>query len=287
QVMAVLSKAGCNAGQCHGNANGKAGFKLSLRGEDPQWDYQALTRDMFGRRTNPEDPDQSLVLLKPTAQIAHEGGQRFRKESEEYLILRAWIAEGMPRDPPNTPRLERLEVSPADQILFDPTNEIQLRVLAFFSDGSSRDVTKMAVCETANGLVRVSHDGLVQRQGTGETTVLVRYLQQQLPVRLAFMPARPGFVWKNPPANNYIDDHIFAKLRTLRLNPSDLCADDEFIRRAYLDLLGILPTAEEAKAFVKEGPVKNPAREPAPDSASLSQQPQKRARLIDRLLDRP
>src|SRR5436189_3966637 len=99
-VMVVLSKAGCNAGQCHGNANGKAGFKLSLRGEDPEWDYQALTRDAFGRRTNPEDPDQSLLLLKPTAQIAHEGGQRFKKNSEEYKVLRDWITAGLPPDPP-------------------------------------------------------------------------------------------------------------------------------------------------------------------------------------------
>src|SRR5438309_7416061 len=111
-VMAVLSTAGCNAGQCNGNANGKAGFKLSLRGQDPDWDYNALTRDMFGRRTDPEAADQSLILLKPTTQIAHEGGQRFKQDSEEYQILRAWIAEGMPSDPPNTPTLERLEVSP-------------------------------------------------------------------------------------------------------------------------------------------------------------------------------
>src|SRR6266496_1981273 len=121
-VMAVLSKAGCNSGQCHGNANGKAGFKLSLRGQDPEWDYNALTRDMFGRRTDPEAADQSLVLLKPTTQIAHEGGQRFKQDSEEYQILRAWIAEGMPSDPPNAPSLERLEVSPTEQILFEPNN---------------------------------------------------------------------------------------------------------------------------------------------------------------------
>src|SRR6185503_1295553 len=103
-----------------------------------------------------------------------------------------------------------------------------------------------------NSLVKVTHDGLVQRLSPGETTVLVRYLHTQVPVRLAFMPARSGFVWKNPPANNYIDEEVFAKLRVLRINPSDLCSDSEFIRRAYLDLLGILPTAEEARAFVNE-----------------------------------
>jgi len=106
-VMAVLSKTGCNAGQCHGNANGKAGFKLSLRGQDPDWDYNAVTRDMFGRRTDPEAADQSLILLKPTMQIAHEGGERFKQDSEEYQILRAWIARGMPSDPSNAPVLKR------------------------------------------------------------------------------------------------------------------------------------------------------------------------------------
>src|ERR1051326_1088410 len=184
-VMAVLSKAGCNAGQCHGNANGKAGFKLSLRGQDPAWDYDALTRDMFGRRTNPEDSDQSLILLKPTTQIAHEGGQRFKQDSGEYQILRAWIAEGMPSDPPDTPALKRLEVLPAEKILFEPATELQLRARAFFSDGSEREVTRTAVYDTANGLVKVTHDGLVQRQSSGETTVLVRYLDAQVPVRVA------------------------------------------------------------------------------------------------------
>src|SRR5438876_11345457 len=267
-VMAVLSKAGCNAGQCHGNANGKAGFKLSLRGQDPEWDYTALTRDMFGRRTDSEESDQSLILLKPTTQIAHEGGQRFKQDSEEYQILRAWIAEGMPSDPPNTPTLERLEVSPTEKILFEPSKDIQLRARALFSDGSDREVTRMVVYDSANSLVKVTQDGRAQHQGSGETTVLVRYLHAQVPVRLAFMPARPGFVWNNQPANNYLDEEIFAKLRVLRINPSDLCSDSEFIRRAYLDLLGILPTAEEARAFLNDA------------------LPQKRARLIDQLLER-
>ena len=257
-VMAVLSKAGCNAGQCHGNANGKAGFKLSLRGQDADWDYNALTRDMFGRRTDPEAADQSLILLKPTTQIAHEGGQRFKQDSEEYKILRAWVAEGMPYDPPNAPTLKRLEVSPTEKILFEPSNEIQLSARAFFSDGSERDVTRKAVYDAANGVAKITHDGLVQRLTPGETTVLVRYLHAQIPVQLAFMPARPGFVWKNPPANNYIDEEVFAKLRLLRINPSDLCSDSEFIRRAYLDLLGILPTAEQARLFVNERPSDEP-----------------------------
>src|SRR5690349_3312443 len=125
-VMAVISKAGCNAGTCHGNQNGKAGFKLSLRGEDPEFDYNVLTRDAFARRTNPLEPEQSLILLKPTAQIAHEGGQRFKRDSREYEILRQWIATGAPNDLTEAPKLTRLEVTPREEILFAPTNDLQL-----------------------------------------------------------------------------------------------------------------------------------------------------------------
>jgi len=267
-VVAVLSKAGCNAGACHGNANGKAGFKLSLRGEDPEWDFHALTRDQFGRRVNASAPDQSLVLLKPATAISHEGGKRFGKESWEYQTLRDWIAGGARPDAADTPRLRKIEVTPTEEILLDLAETVPLRVQATFSDGSRRDVTRIAVYEPSNSLARISPDGLVERQGFGEVTVLVRYLQCQVPVRLAFVPARAGFIWRNPSAKNYIDEHGFAKLRQLRMNPSELCGDEVFVRRAYLDLLGILPAAEEARAFVR------------------SQGADKRAKLIDELLQR-
>lgn len=268
-VMAVLSKAGCNAGTCHGNKNGKGGFKLSLRGQDPEIDHQTLTRDVFGRRINLLDPDQSLILLKPTTQVSHEGGLRFRKDSLEYDILRRWIAVGMEDDVASAPKLKDLTVTPRETILVEPESRAQLRAEARFSDGNTRDVTALTVYETANGLGKVSKDGFVERVGFGETTVLARYLNQQEPVRIAFVPARPGFAWANPPAQNYIDEHLFAKLRRLRMNPSGLCSDSVFIRRAYLDLLGLLPTADEARTFVA-------------DSSSS-----KRARLIDRLMERP
>jgi hypothetical protein len=268
-VIAVLSKAGCNAGACHGNANGKAGFKLSLRGEDPEWDFNALTRDQFGRRVNASDPDQSLILLKPTTEISHEGGKRFAKESWEYRTLRQWVTGGAQADPPGTPSLQKIEVTPTEAILLDPAQTAQLRVRGVFSDGWKRDVTRIAVYEPNNSLASISQDGLVQRQGFGEVTVLVRYLQCQVPVRLAFVPARPCFVWKEPLANNYIDEQVFAKLRRIRTNPSELCRDEVFVRRAYLDLLGILPTAEEARAFVR------------------CEHADKRAKLIDELLQRP
>lgn len=268
-VMAVLSKAGCNLGVCHGNQNGKGGFKLSLRGQDPAADLLALTRDQLGRRADPLSPDRSLLLLKPTAQIAHQGGRRFAVGSPEYEIIRRWIASGMPADPPDAPKLERLEVVPVEQVLVEPAGSVQLRVVAALSDGSRRDVTSLAVYEPAAPIVAVDHDGLVRRLATGETTVLVRYLQFQMPVRLAFVPARPDFAWSEPPEANYIDRHVFAKLRLLRMNPSDLASDSVFLRRAYLDALGILSTADEARDFLADG------------------RPDKRARLIDQLLQRP
>jgi len=268
-VMAVLSKAGCNAGPCHGNQNGKAGFKLSLRGDDPEYDLNSLTRDMFARRVNSADPDQSLLLLKATTQLAHEGGLRFRKESPEHDILRRWIAAGALDDLAHAPKIAKLEVTPTDRIVIEPAKEVQLRARAFFANGTERDVTSLAVYEPASTAVKVSHDGLVTRDGPVETTILVRYLNQHVPVRLAFIPARPDFAWRKTPANNFIDDHVFTKLKTLRMNASSLCTDNEFVRRASLDLLGLLPTADEARAFVAD------------------KRRDKRARLIDALLERP
>ena len=315
EVMAVLSKAGCNAGTCHGNKNGKGGFKLSLRGQDPELDYVALTHDLFARRLDPLAPEQSLILLKPTTQIAHEGGLRLKQGSEDYEILRRWLAAGMPNDLALAPKLERIEVEPPERVLIEPASELQLHVRAKFSDGSFRDITSLAVYEPANGPVKVSHDGLVQAQSEGVSTILVRYLQCQEPVRLAFVPARAGFVWQEPPAHNYIDREVFTRLRTLRMNPSDLCPDDVFMRRAYLDLLGILPTVEEARAFVndassgsEDGFEKTRAPSPRRSNRGPSgtskyslaagrqedvrgqlekRRPEKRARLIDRLLERP
>jgi uncharacterized protein DUF1549/uncharacterized protein DUF1553 len=268
-VMAVLSKAGCNMGVCHGNKFGKGGFKLSLRGEDPEWDFAVLSRDQTGRRVNPVEPDQSLALLKPTMNMPHEGGRRFTQASPEYQILRRWIAAGLPADPASAPILNELAVEPRDVVVIEPADQVQLKVTATFSDGATRDVTSLAVYDLSNQLAEVGHDGLVRRRGMGTATVVVRYLGKQTPVRLAFVPARPGFVWQGPSPSNYIDEKVFARLNELRINPSPPCDDPVFVRRAFLDLLGILPTADEARQFVAET------------------HPDKRARLIDELLERP
>ena len=269
EVMAVLSRSGCNQGACHGNQNGKNGFKLSLRGEDPAFDLNVLTRDALGRRLDRLRPEESLLLTKASASTAHEGGKRFGVESNEYRILRDWITAGANGDADGTPRLTRLDVTPRQQVLVEPADRVTLRVTATFSDGQTRDVTNLAVFETSNLGVRVYSNGVVERQQLGETTVLARYLNRQVAVQLAFVPARPEFVWKEPPHNNYVDKHVFAKLRTLRTLPSDLCSDSVFVRRAFLDALGVLPTAEETRKFLDD---------PRTD---------KRAKLIDVLLKRP
>jgi hypothetical protein len=267
-VMAAISKAGCNAGGCHGNQSGKASFKLSLWGFDPDYDYDALTRDFFGRRIDTFSPDQSLILLKGSAAIAHEGGQRFPKDSLEYQVLRDWIAAGAKRDPADAPKLVKLEVTPLERILVAPAKKFDIKAIATFSDGTKRDVTRIATYAPASPKAAVSIDGKVEMQNDGETSVLVRYLNQHESVRAASLPNRP-FKWQNPKPNNYVDEFVFTKLKKMRLNPSPVSEDHEFIRRAYLDLLGILPTAEEARQFVADK-----------DS-------QKRSKLVDRLLERP
>jgi hypothetical protein len=269
EVMAVLSRAGCNQGACHGNLNGKGGLKLSLRGEDPNRDYAVLTRDNLGRRINTLSPDDSLILRKPTATIAHEGGRRFAVDSPEYRILRDWIAAGTPRDSA-APKLLSLEVNPAERIVVEPEEHVPLHVRARWADGPATDVTSLACFEASNPEVAaVDPGGMAHKLQDGETVIAVRFLQKQATVRLAFVPARPGFRWTSPPELNYIDRHVLAKLKSLRMNPSGLCDDATFVRRVFIDAIGTLPTPSETLVFL------NDAR------------PDKRSRLINELLRRP
>lgn len=269
-VMAAISKAGCNLGTCHGNATGKGGFKLSLRGQDPEFDFKALAREISGRRVDVFSPERSLILVKGANQIAHEGGKRLDPKNWEYQVLRSWIAAGLPHDEKTAPQVTRLTVTPAELVLDEPQDKVQLSVQAAFSDGTQRDITNHAIYEPLqNGLVEVSRSGLVKRLQFGEPGILVRFLNQSAPVRLTFVKANPAFAWSNPPRGNHIDTHIFGKLKTLRMNPSGLCSDEVFLRRAWLDLCGLIPPADEARAFASD------------------QARDKRARLIDRLMARP
>lgn len=269
EVMPVLARAGCNAGVCHGNLNGRGGFKLSLRGEDPAADRATLTRDMLARRTDPFRADESLLLRKATGRVAHEGGPRFAPDSTEYRILRSWIAAGCPDDRSDLSRLTRLEVTPGSRILFEPADRVTIAAVAHFSDGTRRDVTSLAVFEpTVAGAVSIGRDGTVRRLRDVELNVIVRYLDRQVPVTLAFLPAREAFTWTDVPLTHPIDKHLFPQLKALRLTPSPVADDAMFVRRTFLDALGVLPRAEEARAFLADP------------------SPAKRERLIDNLLGR-
>ena len=270
EVLPVLSKHGCSSGACHGAPSGKGGFRLSLRAFDPGLDRRTVTREGFGRRVNPIDPDQSLLLLKPLAAVSHGGGQRLRSGDRAHHILREWIAQGARPDPADAAHCVRLEVVPSGgRTLRLGDGGQQIAAAARFSDGTSRGVTELAVYESSNPEVAtVDESGLVTPRARGETVILVRYLEHIEAVPLMFTEAVPGFEWNAPPTRNDVDELVDAKLRRLQYLPSDRCDDSEFLRRVYLDVIGVLPTPAETREFLS-------------DSGA-----DKRARLIDALLER-
>jgi hypothetical protein len=268
--VAALNVGGCNMGACHGTPSGKGGFRLSLRGYDPAADYLQLTRDVLGRRTDSLDADASLVLQKALAKVPHEGGERFKATTIPAQTIKAWITEGLQDDPPTLADVKKIEVLPGARTLNAPARWQQLAVLAHYNDGTVRDVTRLTNFSCSDTAVAdVSTNGLVEFYQGGEVAILCRYLQEMQAVRLSYLEPRKGFVWNNPPESNYVDKFVFAKLKMLNILPSDLCTDQEFVRRVYLDVCGVLPTPAEVKAFLA-----NTATD-------------KRAKLIDTLLDRP
>lgn len=268
-VMAILSKAGCNAGTCHGNLNGKGGLKLSLRGQDPRSDFVALVQNARGRRVDHLIPTESLFLLKATGSLAHEGGVRFEQASREYRTLLNWVQQGASPPSNRAPKLTRLVVRPEQAVVFAPQSSVQVQVTAVFDDGGMRDVTQLACYELSNLFATVDTQGKVTKTRNGETTLIVRYLQIQVPVPIAFAAERSKAQLRAMVTNNSIDTYVQTKLQGLHVNASDLCSDSTFVRRAYLDAIGRLPTAEEARQFVR------------------ATNDDKRIQLIDRLLARP
>lgn len=261
-VTPVLSRLGCNAGTCHGSAQGKNGFKLSLRGYDPQFDVRALADDLATRRVNLASPDDSLMLLKATGAVPHVGGQLVKPGEPYYQIMRGWIARGAKLDP-TTPRVVRIDVSPRNPVIGKPGETQQFRVVATYADGTTRDVTGEAFVETGNGDVATAapRGGLLTAARRGEAPVLARYEGAYAATTLTVMGDRTGFVWQAPPTFNRIDELTAAKWQRLKILPSDLCTDVEFLRRVHLDLTGVPPSAEEVRAFMADPQASRAKRE--------------------------
>ena len=271
-VAPVLNKAGCTSGPCHGAAKGKNGFKLSLRGYDPQFDYEALLYDLAGRRFNRADPGRSLMLAKPTQQLAHGGGLRFEKDSDYYKTIYNWIAQGVPFGDPAKDTVAAIEVEPKEIAMPKPGETVQVKVLARYRDGQSRDVTKEATIESnVPDVAKVDTQAKVSGERTGEATMLVRYQGKYGTIPVTILNPKPGFVWKALPQHNYIDTHIDAKLQKLKIQPSGLTDDATFLRRVTLDLTGQLPTPDEVRGFL----------------ADTTPTKLKRSKWIDKLIARP
>ncbi len=273
-VVPSLTRAGCNAGACHGALAGKGGMKLSLRGFDPDSDWFVLTRQALGRRADLTNPADSLTLKKATRAVPHGGGTRFVEDSPYYKVIHDWMKAGAPGPKADDAALERLEVFPP-AILVDPKaakGSFRALVRAVYSDGTTEDVTRWARFGSSEELVaRVSEDGVIAPAGHGEAAITVGFGTKvaTLTMTAPYPNEVKADVFAKSPRNNYIDDHVLRKLELLRVPPSDQCSDAEFIRRAYLDTCGIVPKAEDVEAFLKDA------------------DPKKRAKLIDKLLDHP
>lgn len=273
ELEPVLTKAGCNAGACHGAQYGKAGFKLSLFGDDPNADYNVLLRDVLGRRVNVVEPAASLILMKPSGQLGHEGGRRLPRGGREYEVIRHWITDACPNvDERKDLQVVSLEVLPRERIFTHPDCRQSLLAIATLSDGTKRDVTSDARFDSNTPTnVAVDREGLATTLDRGEGVVMARYLGHAAVARLLVVPDDTSFTWPDSPVYNFIDELVDAKLKKMHYVPSPLCSDEEFIRRACLDTTGCLPTPEEVEAFLADS---TPSRE-------------KRRKYIDSLFDRP
>ena len=269
-VMPILFRAGCNQGSCHGSSRGKDGFALSLFGYDAKGDYYRLTQEIIGRRVNVAAPKDSLMLLKATGAVPHTGGRRFSKDSEYYKTLLRWIEKGAPDDSGKVPEPVEITLSP-DRILFaGGADPVHTKVTARYSDGSKRDVTSLALFYSNNpNTAAINKDGLVNAKNPGDTNVFARFNRFTIGSDVIVLPSDTNYKWSNPPANNYIDELVYDRLRKVQLLPSELADDDTFVRRIYLDLTGATPSVAQYRRF------------------SEDQRADKRTRLVDELLKSP
>ena len=265
RVVPIFTKLGCNSGGCHGKSGGQNNFRLSLLGFYPKDDHEFLVKESRGRRMFSASPDRSLLLLKATNELAHGGGARLSVDSDEYRVIRRWMLQGMPYGKPTDPIVKHIEVIPGSRIM-DLSSSQQLRVLAHYSDGSAEDVTRTAQFESnMKEMAEASETGLVHSADlAGDVAIMVRY-QSQVTVFRATIPLGAE-VAQLPPVNNFVDEHVFAKLKALGIPPSGLCDDVTFLRRVTIDIVGRVPSATEVEDYLK------------------SEDPKKREATIDRLL---
>ncbi len=268
-IMPVLMKTGCNSGSCHGAARGKDGFRLSLYGFDPDGDYHRITREMPGRRVDLALPNESLLIEKATGAVPHTGGNPIKKDDAYYQVLAEWLKAGAKNDPGAVPTVTKVELFPRGGVLDGEGATQKLSVRATYSDGTDRDVTSLAYFSSNNdNSAIVSQDGLVTAAKRGEAFIMARFDTHTVGSPFIVLPKGLQFQWKEIPENNYVDQLVNAKLKNLRIQPSGLCSDEQFIRRVYLDICGILPKADEVQTFVAD------------------QNPKKREALVDALLER-
>jgi hypothetical protein len=266
-VEPVLTRLGCNGGACHGSFQGRGGLRLSLWGFDPQADYAALVSDARGRRIFAGAPETSLFLLKPTLGVPHAGGRRLEAGAEAYNILKSWIEQGLARPGIDDPTVAELHVEPAESVL-QPGNEVSLRVTATWSGGESRDVTRWSRFESrSEPVATITPEGRVTAVSAGRSIVTVLFGGQAAAIPVTIPSSEPSTLEFR--AYNFIDEHLAGEWNKLGIAPASDATDTEFVRRAYLDIIGTLPTPDEVREFL---------------SAS---NPHKREQLIDALLARP
>ncbi|MFP6584193.1 MAG: DUF1549 domain-containing protein, partial [Candidatus Hydrogenedentota bacterium] len=269
-VEPAIMRAGCNTGACHGSAQGKNGFRMSLFGYDPPHDYIALTRVSRGRRLNTANPDNSLMLAKPLELVDHGGGAVIVKDELIHSIMRRWIAEGAQDDPADLPKVTGIDILPKESVMQGADSKQQYIVMARYSDGTDRDVTDLAVLSSVDdSIIAIDGHGLATSGKRGEAYVMARYSTFAVVSNVISIPKDSApLAQPNPPAN-FIDEHLYEKYKKLRIAQSDKAEDATFVRRLYIDVLGLLPTVQETRAFLAD------------------ERPDKRAILIDALLERP
>ncbi len=250
-VMPVFMKTNCNTGSCHGAARGKDGFRLSLFGFDPNGDYLRILREQPGRRIDAAVPEASLLIEKAIGVVPHTGGKRFERQSELCETLLEWINAGCPQDPATIATCTGLELYPKSGVLDGQNATQQVTVRATYSDGTDRDVTSLALFLSNNdNSATISPEGVITAQNRGEAFIMARFSTFTVGSHFVILPK--GLVWEDKPmaARNYVDEFVNLKLKQLRIDPSPRCTDEEFIRRAYLDLVGVLPSEEEYTQFM-------------------------------------